>query len=42
MVLPPQSHDCGCYMRRLILAPVPLLLQKRNDVRARHFEHSQI
>jgi hypothetical protein len=36
----PQSHDCSCYVSRQILAPPPLWLQKRTDLRAHHFAHS--
>ena len=40
MVLPPQSHDCSCYVSRRILAPPQSQLQQHTDLRAHDFEHS--
>jgi hypothetical protein len=35
-----QWHDCSCYLRRRILAPPPLWLQKCTDPLAQDFTHS--
>jgi hypothetical protein len=35
-----QSHDCGCYVSRRILAPPPSGLQKHTDLRANDLVHS--
>ena len=33
----PQSQDCSCYVRRRVLAPPPLRLQKHADLHVRDF-----
>jgi len=40
MVLLPQSHNCSYYVRRRILAPTPLWLQKHPDLFAQEFTYS--
>jgi len=39
-LLPPQSHDCSCYVIRPIPVPPPLWLQKHTDLLAHDFAHS--
>ena len=37
-----QSHDCSCYVSRLILAPLPLWLHKYTDIRHKTLALSRI
>jgi len=38
----PQSHDSSCYVRRPVLPPAPLWLQRDCDLRAHDFTHPPV